>query len=43
MHFLEGGVYLKWHASVLEFKLTGDLLGPMTRFARVSPAWRPRA
>ncbi len=38
MHFLEGGVYLKWHASVSEFKLTGDLLGPMTRFARVAPA-----
>ena len=38
MHFLEGGVYLKWHSSVSEFKLTGDLLGPMTRFARVAPS-----
>ena len=38
MHFLEGGVYSKWHASVAEFTRTGDLLGPMTRFARVAPA-----
>ncbi len=38
MHFLEGGVYSKWHSSVTEFKRTGDLLGPLTRFARVAPA-----
>ncbi|SVD91911.1 uncharacterized protein METZ01_LOCUS444765, partial [marine metagenome] len=38
MHFLEGGVYRKWHSSVAEFTRTGDLLGPMTRFARVAPA-----
>ena len=38
MHFLEGGVYSKWHSSVAEFTRTGDLLGPMTRFARVAPA-----
>ena len=38
MHFLEGGVYQKWHSSVAEFTRTGDLLGPMTRFARVAPA-----
>jgi putative membrane-bound dehydrogenase-like protein len=38
MHFLEGGVYSKWHPSVVEFKRTGDLLGPLTRFARVAPA-----
>jgi putative membrane-bound dehydrogenase-like protein len=38
MHFLEGGVYSKWHPSVAEFKRTGDLLGPLTRFARVAPA-----
>lgn len=37
MHFLHGGVYSKWHESVAEFKLTGDLLPPMTRFARVAP------
>ncbi|MBI5802819.1 MAG: HEAT repeat domain-containing protein [Verrucomicrobia bacterium] len=38
MHFLHGGVYSKWHASVAEFKLTGDLMPPMTRFARIAPA-----
>jgi putative membrane-bound dehydrogenase-like protein len=38
MHFIRGGVYSKDHASVSEFKRTGDLLGPLTRFARVAPA-----
>ncbi len=38
MHFLHGGVYSKWHESVAEFKLTGELMPPMTKFARVSPA-----
>ncbi len=38
MHFLHGGVYSKWHESVAEFKLTGDLMGPMTKFARIAPA-----
>ncbi|MEQ2008991.1 MAG: PVC-type heme-binding CxxCH protein, partial [Limisphaerales bacterium] len=38
MHLLHGGVYSKWHESVAEFKLTGDLMGPMTRFARIAPA-----
>lgn len=38
MHFIRGGVYSKDHPSVSEFKRTGDLLGPLTRFARVAPA-----
>ena len=38
MHFLHGGVYSKWHESVAEFKLTGELMPPMTRFARIAPA-----
>ncbi|KAF0180133.1 MAG: Membrane-bound dehydrogenase domain protein [Limisphaerales bacterium] len=38
MHFLHGGVYSKWHESIAEFKLTGDLMGPMTKFARIAPA-----
>ena len=38
MHFLHGGVYSKWHESVAEFKLTGDLMPPMTKFARIAPA-----
>ena len=38
MHFIRGGVYSKNHPSVSEFKRTGDLLGPLTRFARVAPA-----
>lgn len=37
MHFLHGGAYAKWHESIAEFKQTGELLGPMTRFARVAP------
>ncbi|MEN9575957.1 MAG: hypothetical protein RL514_3812 [Verrucomicrobiota bacterium] len=37
VHFLHGGAYAKWHESIAEFKLTGDLLLPMTRFARVAP------
>ncbi len=38
LHFIEGGVYSKWHPSVSEFQLTGDLMPPMTRFARIAPA-----
>jgi len=38
MHFLHGGAYSKWHACVSEFKLTGDLMPPMTKFARIAPA-----
>ena len=38
MHFLHGGVYSKWHESVAEFKLTGDLMPPLTKFARIAPA-----
>ncbi|PAW87742.1 MAG: dehydrogenase [Pedosphaera sp. Tous-C6FEB] len=37
IHFLHGGAYAKWHESVAEFKQTGELMGPMTRFARVAP------
>lgn len=37
VHFLHGGAYAKWHESIAEFKLTGELLLPMTRFARVAP------
>ena len=38
MHFLSGGVYSKWHESVAEFKLTGEMMPPMSRFARIAPA-----
>ena len=38
MHFVEGGVYPKWHTSVSEFKRTGDLMPVVTKFARVAPA-----
>ncbi|PYV42877.1 MAG: dehydrogenase [Acidobacteria bacterium] len=38
LHFVEGGVYPKWHPTVSEFKRTGDLMPVMTKFARISPA-----
>lgn len=38
MHFIRGGVYSKEHPCVSEFKHSGELLGPLTRFARVAPA-----
>ena len=38
LHFVEGGVYPKWHPVVDEFHRTGDLMPVMTRFARVAPA-----
>lgn len=38
MHWMEGGVYRKWFHCVDEFKLTGDLMPPMTKFARIAPA-----
>lgn len=39
LHFVEGGVYPKWYASVMgEFKRTGDLMPVMTKFARIAPA-----
>ena len=38
MHFLHGGTYSKWHESVAEFKLTGELMPPLTKFARIAPA-----
>ncbi|EEF59040.1 PVC-type heme-binding CxxCH protein [Pedosphaera parvula] len=38
MHWIEGGVYRKYHDCVKEFKLTGDLMPPMTKFARIAPA-----
>ncbi len=37
-HWIDGGVYGKWHECVSEFKQTGDLLPPMTKFARIAPA-----
>jgi putative membrane-bound dehydrogenase-like protein len=38
LHFVEGGVYPKWHPVVSEFKRTGDLMPVMTKFARIAPA-----
>jgi putative membrane-bound dehydrogenase-like protein len=38
MHFVEGGVYPKWHPAVKEFQRTGDLMPVMTKFARIAPA-----
>jgi putative membrane-bound dehydrogenase-like protein len=38
MHWIEGGVYRKYYDCVSEFKLTGDLMPPMTKFARIAPA-----
>jgi putative membrane-bound dehydrogenase-like protein len=38
MHWIEGGVYRKFYPCVSEFKLTGELMPPMTKFARIAPA-----
>jgi putative membrane-bound dehydrogenase-like protein len=38
LHFVEGGVYPKWHPVVSEFKRTGDLMPVMTKFARIAPS-----
>ncbi len=38
LHYVEGGVYPKWHPSVSEFKRTGDLMPVITKFARIAPA-----
>jgi putative membrane-bound dehydrogenase-like protein len=38
MHWVEGGVYRKYFDCINEFKLTGDLMSPMTKFARIAPA-----
>lgn len=40
MHWVEGGVYPKEHESLKEFdgQRTGDLLPPITKFARVAPS-----
>ncbi|QDV21442.1 Cytochrome c [Gimesia panareensis] len=36
VHWLEGGVYPHFEDCVSEFKRTGDLLGPITRFGHVA-------
>lgn len=36
VHWLEGGVYPHFEDCVAEFKRTGDLLGPITRFGHVA-------
>ncbi|MEO7650604.1 MAG: PVC-type heme-binding CxxCH protein [Bryobacteraceae bacterium] len=38
LHFVEGGVYPKPHASTAEFQRTGELMPVMTKFARIAPA-----
>ncbi|MEX2261896.1 MAG: PVC-type heme-binding CxxCH protein [Bryobacteraceae bacterium] len=38
LHFVEGGVYSKWHPTVSEFKRTGGFMPVMTKFARIAPA-----
>lgn len=38
LNFVEGGVYPKPHSCVSEFKLTGDFMPVMTKFARIAPA-----
>lgn len=38
LHYVEGGVYPKWHPVVDEFVRTGDLMPVMTKFARVAPS-----
>lgn len=38
MHWLEGGVYAKDYPVMGEFVHTGELMGPMTKFARIAPA-----
>ncbi|MGZ0170228.1 MAG: PVC-type heme-binding CxxCH protein [Planctomycetales bacterium] len=36
VHWQDGGVYPHQEASIAEFKRTGDLLGPMTKFGHVA-------
>ncbi len=38
LHFVEGGVYPKWHPYAAEFKRTGELMPVMTKFARIAPS-----
>ena len=38
MHWMEGGVYQKNYPILNEFKQTGELMPPMTKFARIAPA-----
>ncbi|MCC6697250.1 MAG: HEAT repeat domain-containing protein [Candidatus Hydrogenedentes bacterium] len=38
LHYVEGGVYPKFHESTAEFIRTGDLMPVMTRFARIAPS-----
>ena len=38
LHFVEGGVYPKWHPVVDEFVQTGGLMPVMTKFARTAPS-----
>jgi putative membrane-bound dehydrogenase-like protein len=38
LHFVEGGVYPKWHTAAGEFKRTGGLMPVMTKFARIAPS-----
>lgn len=38
VHFVEGGVYPKWHPVVDEFIHTGGLMPVMTKFARTAPS-----
>lgn len=38
MHWVWGGVYPKPYSVVSEFKLTGDLMPVMTKFARIAPS-----
>jgi putative membrane-bound dehydrogenase-like protein len=38
LHFVEGGVYPKFHESVSEFVRTGNLMPVMTKFARIAPS-----
>ena len=38
LHFVEGGVYPKWHPFAAEFPRTGDLMPVMTKFARIAPS-----
>jgi putative membrane-bound dehydrogenase-like protein len=37
-HWIEGGVYPKFHESLSEFVQTGELLPSITHFARIAPA-----
>lgn len=38
IHFVEGGVYPKWHDCIAEFQRSGDLLPPISVLARVAPS-----